>query len=162
VSLWVTNTSPLIFLAHLDRLDLLRHGGRRVCCPASVIEEVVARSDAASQAVRLVVEDWLEVREVQDRTAVDVLQADLGAGEAEAVILAKECGAEMLVLDDLDARRLAGRVGLSVVGTLGLLLAAKLRGDIPSLATEVERLEVAGFRIGVRLKQAVLGAAGER
>jgi len=93
---------------------------------------------------------------------MEVLQADLGPGEAEASVLAKECGAEMLVLDDLDARRFASRVGLSVVGTAGLLLAAKLRGDIPSLAADLDRLEVAGFRIGARLNQAVLAAAGER
>ena len=76
-------------------------------------------------------------------------------------MLAKELESQRLVVDDLDARRFAQRAGLSVVGTLGLLLAAKLRGELPSLRAEIERLESAGFHMSERLIVAVLSRAGE-
>jgi predicted nucleic acid-binding protein len=66
-----------------------------------------------------------------------------------------------VVIDDLDGRRFAYRLGLAPIGTLGLLLAARLRGDLPSLHQEIERLEAAGFRISGALRRAVLERAGE-
>jgi len=62
---------------------------------------------------------------------------------------------------DLDARRLAHRVGLAPVGTLGLLLAAKLRGEIRSLRAEMDCLRHAGFRVSPTLSKAILEQAGE-
>jgi predicted nucleic acid-binding protein len=64
-------------------------------------------------------------------------------------------------MDDLDARRFAHRVGLPAIGTLGLLLAARLRGDIPSVKAEIERLRGFGFWAGDALVEAVLKTAGE-
>jgi hypothetical protein len=66
-----------------------------------------------------------------------------------------------VVLDDLDARRFARRLGLGMVGTVGLLLAARLRGELPSLHQEIEQLEVLGFRVAPDLVEAVLRVAGE-
>ncbi|NJL28499.1 MAG: DUF3368 domain-containing protein [Thermoanaerobaculia bacterium] len=77
-------------------------------------------------------------------------------------MLAQETRATKLVLDDLDARRRARRLGLPVVGTVGLLLAAKLRGELPSVAIEVDRLQKLGFHASESLVAAVLDAAGEK
>lgn len=85
----------------------------------------------------------------------------LGSGEAEVIALAKERGATTVVLDDLDARRFARRVGLRPIGTLGLLLAARLRNELPSLSAEIARLRKVGFYAGDELVTAVLEAAGE-
>lgn len=87
--------------------------------------------------------------------------ADLDAGESEVIALALELEAERVILDDLDARRLAQRLGVVPVGTLGLLLAARLRGEIQSLRAELDRLQQAGFRVSPTLRQAVLREAGE-
>jgi predicted nucleic acid-binding protein len=93
---------------------------------------------------------------------VQFLQADLDQGEAEVIALAKEVHTDRIVMDDLDARRLARRVGFELVGTLGLLLAAHLRGEIPSVREEIERLVDFGFRAASSLVEAVLkGAEGE-
>lgn len=64
-------------------------------------------------------------------------------------------------MDDLDGRRFARRLGVIAVGTLGLLLAARLRGDLPSLRAEIERLRAGGFRVSSALVEAVLRTAGE-
>jgi predicted nucleic acid-binding protein len=77
------------------------------------------------------------------------------------IALAHESSAERIVMDDLDGRRFARRLGLEPVGTLGLLLAARLRGELGSLREEIERLEREGFRASPSLVAAVLLAVGE-
>jgi predicted nucleic acid-binding protein len=80
---------------------------------------------------------------------------------AEVIALASERAAERIVMDDLDGRRLARRLGLEPIGTLGLLLGAKLRGELGSLREEIERLEREGFRASHSIVEAVLREAGE-
>lgn len=161
MNLWVVDASPLIFLAKLDRLDLLRQAAEVVCLPRAVAAEIRAKPDMATLALEQALQTWLEVRPVDNYTAVELLLADLDLGEAEVIALAKIMCAERVVLDDLDARRFARRVGLRPIGTLGLLLAARLRGEIPSLRVEIQRLEKFGFRAAPALVTRVLHAAGE-
>lgn len=160
--IWVADTSALIFLAKLDRLDLLRQGAEKVVAPPVVLAELRGRPDEALPKIEAALSvGWLEVAPVQDRGMIPLLLAELDPGEAEVVALAQELGAERVVMDDLDARRFARRVGLVPVGTLGLLLAARLRGEISSLRDEIQRLQDEGFRVGQALLEEVLKAAGE-
>jgi predicted nucleic acid-binding protein len=78
MSLWVVDTSPLIFLAKLDRLDLLEKGADQVVAPQAVLREVVEQPDSASGEIEAATRSWLNVRTVQDQRLVDVLMADLG------------------------------------------------------------------------------------
>lgn len=161
MTVWVVDTSPLIFLAKLGHLDLLREGADTVYIPRAVLEEVRAKPDAAAQSIERACQTWLSVRPVGDRQAVEIVQADLDLGEAEVIALAREVGADRVVMDDLDARRFARRLGLEMIGTVGLLLAARLRGELPSIRQEIERLESLGLRVASSLVEAVLQAAGE-
>lgn len=161
MSCWVVDTSPLIFLASLDRLDLLETGAEEVFAPPAVLAEIRAREDRAAQEVDAASRSWLRSAAPVDRSAVEVLLQDLDAGEAEVIALAREVVADRVVMDDLAGRRYARRLGLPLVGTLGLLLAARLRGEISSLADEIERLQQAGFYASKALVTAVLRAAGE-
>jgi predicted nucleic acid-binding protein len=161
VSIWVVDTSPLIFLSKLGRLDLLQGQARTICAPQAVLDEIGAKTDEAAQAIEQASRSWLSVRQVGNRQAVEILLADLGPGEAEAIVLAKEVSADKVVMDDLDARRFARRVGLDLIGTMGLLLAARLRGDIPSLREEIAHLQGLGFHIAAPLAEALLREAGE-
>jgi uncharacterized protein len=161
MSLWVTDSSPLIFLAKLDRLDLLRKDAEEILAPPAVLREVAEQEDEATIQIGEARRTWLQVRPVKDLRLSNVLKRELGDGEAEAITLASETNAVRIVLDDLDARRLADRLGLKPVGTLGLLLSAKLRGEIPSLRAEIDRLRLAGFRAAPALVKEILRAAGE-
>jgi len=161
MSIWVVNTSPLVFLGNLGRLELLRHEGREVYIPRAVAEEIAEKPDAAAQAVQAACATWMQVGNVTDQTAVTLVQAALHKGEAEAIVLATELHAERLVLDDQDARRFAARCGLKIIGTLGILLAAKQRGAIVSLREEIDALIALGFRVNPQLVTAVLQSAGE-
>lgn len=161
MTVWVVDTSPLIFLAKLNRLDLLRKGADRILAPPAVLQEIHAHPDEVAAEIEEARTSWLQIQSVGDRGILEVLMADLDHGEAEAIVLAREVRAERIVMDDLDGRRFARRLGLAPVGTLGLLLAARLRGELPSLRQEIDRLEAAGFRVGEALRQAVLAEAGE-
>lgn len=159
--LWVADTSPLLFLARLDRLDILRQAADDIIAPPAVFREVGQHPDDACQKISDAQRSWLKARPVTDLSLVEVLLADLDAGEAEVLALAHELRADRVLLDGLDGRRLARRIGLAPVGTLGLLLAARLRGGIPSLRAEVQKLREAGFRAHPKLIEAVLREAGE-
>jgi predicted nucleic acid-binding protein len=161
MSIWITNTSPLIFLARLNRLDLLQRSAEEIITPPAVLREIAEHQDESAQKVAEARQTWLLEREVQEGHLLRVLRTELGDGEAEAIALALEVGAARVVLDDLDARRMADRLQLKTVGTLGLLLAAKLRGEIPSLREEIGRLRREGFRVAPALVEAVLREAGE-
>ncbi len=161
MSPWIVDAGPFVFLAKLDRLSVLRGPAPSVLMPAAAAREVLAHPDRATQALQRASSDWLEIVEVEDRLAAGLLLPSLGPGEAEVIALARERSATTVVLDDLDARRFARRVGLRPVGTLGLLLAARLRNELPSLRAEILRLEEAGFYASDALTAAVLEAAGE-
>jgi predicted nucleic acid-binding protein len=123
--------------------------------------EIRAKADEACQRIEQAANAWLKVQEVGNRATVQLLLADLDLGEAEVIALAKEINADRILLDDLDARRFARRVGLSAIGTVGILLTGRLQGKIPSLRDEIERLQAQGFRISKVLMEEVLKAAGE-
>ena len=123
----LVDASPLIYLARLGRLELLLLGVEEVLVPAVVLAEVRAKRDHSTEQVEQRLDSWLKICE---RTQADVLRflPDLGAGEREVMAQALQEGIVSVVLDDLDARRVARRLGLEPVGTVGLLLAAKKPG----------------------------------
>jgi hypothetical protein len=116
----------------------------------------------ATQELNDALQHHIQQMTVKDQTSVELLRADLDLGEAEVVVLAKALQAERVVMDDLDARRFARRVGLEPVGTLGILLAARHKGQLASLEDEIERLAAHVFRVSPGLAARVLEAAGER
>jgi uncharacterized protein len=132
-----------------------------VLVPPAVLGEIAEQDDEAKRQIEKAQRTWLNVRPVRDVRLLAVLKRELGDGEAEAITLALETHAARIVLDDLDARRLADRLGLRLVGTLGLLLASKLRGEIPSLRAEIDRLRRGGFRASPALVEEILRSADE-
>ncbi len=150
----VSNTSPVLNLAIIDQLVLLRKQFGEVWIPPAVLKELRPEEDLpGSSAVREAREaGWLRVKAVKDRPLVQVLRRDLDQGEAEAIALALRVKAEWTLLDERDARRVAKSLGLKVTGVLGILLRAQREGKLPSLRTAMEQLrEKAGFRIGAEL-----------
>lgn len=147
----VSNTSPLLNLAIIDRLDLVRQQFETVqVAPAVVAElrldEALPGCDVLQHSID---QGWIQVQEVHDRALVQVLQRDLDWGEAETIALALQLGAGRVLLDEREARRMAKSLHLKVTGVLGILLRAKNEGQIPSLRQETDLLqERAGFRKG--------------
>jgi predicted nucleic acid-binding protein len=98
----VSNTSPLLNLAIIGRLDLLRQQLDKVHVPPAVIAELRLDEPLPGCAAiqRAVETGWIEVHEVQDEALVQVLQRELDRGEAEAIALALQMKADRLLLDE--------------------------------------------------------------
>ena len=110
----VLNTSPIIFLSKVDSLKLL----------ADCIDEIYAPTAVIDELHEYTLPEFIKVRTLS-ATGAAYVQGALGRlhqGELEAIVLAQEIAADYVVLDDLLARRKAQRLGLDVIGTLGLLL----------------------------------------
>ena len=105
---------------------------------------------------------WIQLSAVANRDLVHLLRQDLDPGEAEAVAPAVEISADWLVMDERLGRETARHFGLRGVGLIGVLSAAKPRGDVLALHPLLDQLrDVAGFRISSALYEQVLRDAGE-
>ena len=90
------------------------------------------------------------------------LEKDIDAGESEAIVLAIEQPAELLLLDDKFARTVAVNMGVTIMGTVGILIWAKQAGLIPSLQDELQKLmQQANFRLGKHVINRALSVVGE-
>lgn len=106
---------------------------------------------------------WIQRRGVSNQNLAVVLRRDLDRGEAETLALAMELKADLVLLDEQEARRAAIRLGLRPVGVLGTLLEAKRLGAIEEVRSLLDALRhQAGFFLGERLYQQILERAGER
>lgn len=145
----VTNTTCLIGLERIGQLDLLPQVFPIVFAPLAVQTEV-----------RIAV-SWLTVQAVQNPAVVATLMTQMDVGEAEVLALAMELGDVVVILDDKKARRVAEKIGLRVIGTVGMLLRAKRKGVIAEVKPLLTALEQADFRIADALRQNALRLAEE-
>jgi uncharacterized protein len=121
----VSDSSPLIHLAKIEALELISRLYSRILIPPAVWREVVEESDGRPGAVEMekaVAAGWMVKQAAKNETLVVALRQTLDNGEAEAIALATELHPESVLLDDKLARQMARRLGVSVTGTLGVLL----------------------------------------
>ena len=147
----VSNTSPILNLAIVGHIALLREQFGEIIIPPAVLAELRVDDDlSGSENVRAVLKaGWLRVAQFESSALVRVLERDLDRGEAEAIAVAIELNAEHILLDEREGRRIAKTLGLTVSGVLGVLVKARLDGRLPSLREAREALRTqAGFRIG--------------
>ena len=117
----VSNSSPLIALARIDRLDLLASFYKRILIPTEVHHEVTVAGREPPGAEEVRNARWIEVASSTDppHPLLTAACKDLGAGERAAILLAQSLRADHVLLDEWKARRVARDGGLSVVGCLG-------------------------------------------
>jgi predicted nucleic acid-binding protein len=157
----VSNATPLIAMAMADRFDLLREIFGRIFIPPGVYEEVVEEGAERFGATEVRQAAWIQVIEAKDKLAVEVLEDDLGKGESETIVLAREMQADWVLVDERLARRKLELLDVPAIGTLGILLKAKELGLLPAIRPEVDRLRARGFRLARQAYQDVLEMAGE-
>ncbi len=157
---WVSNASPLITLAAIDRLDIFAALNTEVRVPATVLAEVGAGAvaDRADDRVRQSGRFAL-VADVP--IGAEVLRWGLDPGEAQAISQALETKAKGAILDDLAGRRCAQALGLRVIGTLGLIARAKRVGVIAEAAPVIAAVRDAGLYLSDELVRDVLKELGE-
>ena len=160
----VGDTSPILNLAIIGRLNLLRGQFREIRLPIAVQFELGRISDpeARKEIPQSFEDGWIKPRALRADKIAGLLAATLDPGEAEAIALALELSADLILLDERDGRNAAEHAGLRVTGVLGVLLRAKNDGQIERLRPEVEALRTrARFFLSARLQHEVLGTAGE-
>ncbi|MFH1742478.1 MAG: DUF3368 domain-containing protein [bacterium] len=159
----IANSSVLIALSTIHREGLLiQRFPEGILVPRSVWHEVVEQGSGQKGADRISAAPWITVLDVKDTELVSFLRLYIDQGEAEAIALFREEKAEVLLLDEKDARRVARHNGIPVLGTVGILIWAKRNGLIDSLSAELDALQEQGnFRLSQQVCQEALRTVGE-
>jgi predicted nucleic acid-binding protein len=154
----VCNPSPISNLAAINQLLLLQQVYGAVTIPEAVATEIAKVGLLYSQAESVPFQSWISMQSVTNSIRVQQLQSKkLDLGEAEAIALAIELEAELLVIDEQLGRKIAAQAGLNIIGLLGVLLEAKKRNLIQKVMPIMDELMIqAGFRIGASLYVEVL------
>jgi len=162
----VADTSPLFYLARLEKLSLLPDLYGSIAVPERVWNEALAGGrrypDILPSLHAGAAQQWIAIHPATDLPHPPQI-AKLDAGEQDAILLAQALGADCLLIDDLRGRESAQALGLTVKGTLAILAEAKTAGLIPSLARVYRALRVeTTFRFSRELEKELLLDAGER
>lgn len=158
----VSNTSPLTNLAAIGQFNLLRGLYAEVHIAEGVWAELNAGGQRWPGTDEVDAADWIEQHAAQNQALVTALRRDLDRGEAESIALALELEADLVLLDEQEGRRHAKRMGLRVVGVVGILLEAKAAGLVEEIRPHLDALrQTAGFYLSESLYQYALELAGE-
>ncbi|WP_368011824.1 DUF3368 domain-containing protein [Laspinema palackyanum] len=164
----VSNSSPLIALAKIGEFELLHSLYEELWIPEAVREEVarVGQDSAEIEKNRPGIEEvrgatWIRRVNVSNLAAVQILRGRLDAGESEAIVLALELNADLLLIDEARGRRVAEAEGITTSGTVGTLVAAKTKGLIWEVTPLLKALVASGFRMSQDLYEMARQIAGE-
>jgi predicted nucleic acid-binding protein len=159
----VSNTSPVSNLASIGRLDLLKSQFSEVRIPSAVAQELKAHPDpTAIAAIDSALHQWIRILPPQDTPLYRMLRRQVDPGEAEAIALATDLKGDIVIIDEQEGRALARQVGLSITGTLGVLLRAKRSGILQLIKPEIQALRNrTRFFLSASLEAEILSAAGE-
>ena len=153
----VADSSPLIYLSRVGAIHLLPALFDEVVVPRAGWDEAVERRPSAPGISALLQASWLRV--VDDPS----IELDLGLdpGETAAIILAESLRADLLLIDERAGRKVAQARGLTVRGTLGVLVQARQSEVLPALKPVLDALVAEGFRIAPALIREALAHVGE-
>jgi predicted nucleic acid-binding protein len=156
----VSNTTPIISLLKLNRLDLFQKLYSKLNIPLAVYQEIEAgKTKGYYQDLSEI--EWINVVEIQNKQAIKYF-LDLDAGEAEAIVLATEIDADLIILDEKLGRFHAKHADLKVTGTIGVLIKAKSEGLVKELKPLLDELTSRDVWISEKLKEEILKKVGER
>lgn len=160
----VSNTSPVMNLAVVGLLNLLRRQFGEVIVPEAVIAELRLDTDfpGTENIRRAISEGWLREEKVENRQMVLALRRELDNEEAEAIALALQLKINLILMDEREGRSSAKSMGLTPIGILGILIRAKQDGEVNSVREILNRLRSeAGFYVSDELMQNILLEIGE-
>ena len=156
----IVNSTPLVAFWAIGRLDILRLLFNEIMIPPAVREEFLSAEKEARRK-NLRDEKWIRVAELENPNRIGAF-AGLDQGEAEALALAEEQNASLVLIDERKARRYAERLKLPLSGTLGALLLAKEEKIIFAVSPLLKAIQEAGLYLHDDLVEQVLHMAGEK
>lgn len=146
----ITDTSCFILLDKINAFDVLQGLFHNVTTTPEIQREFGSDLPA-----------WIEIRPVKDMILMEVLKESVDPGEASAIALAMETPDSLIIIDDLKGRKLAARMELNFIGTLGLLLKAKEHCVIPLIKPYIDKIQATDFRISQSIVNYILEQAKE-
>lgn len=129
----IVNSTPLIALCHVDSLDILKKLYGEITIPQAVYNEISVKKDSVCKYQVDSSLDWIHIENIKNEMAKEMFKTQLHEGEVEVMILAKEKEADVIIIDDKNAKKHAKYLKLPVTGTLGVLIKAKKEGYIDKL-----------------------------
>ena len=140
----IADAGPIIAFARIGRLALLPQVVGELVVPDAVYEELVVKGGDRPGAEEVRRGEGIQRHTLRNRQALTQLPRSLAQGECEAILLAEEEGATLLV-DERKARETAEQRGIEVVGSLWVLKEAKQRGMILAVRPIIEELLAIGY-----------------
>lgn len=146
----IADSSCLILLEKIGELALLHR----------VFGEIAVTKEVANEFGEIL-PDWFNVVEVKNQSFQKMLEASLGVGESSAIAYAVDIAGCLLIIEDLKGRRMAEKLGITITGTLGVMVEARLSGVIGSVIPLLEKIRETDFRLTRELEENILNKAGE-
>ncbi len=142
----VSNSTPLIALSQVNRLDIIKELFGSIIIPDAVFIEVAVDKKGRAGKDEVSIAKWIRTMKVSNPLAADFLSVNLDPGEAEAITLSKEIKANLLLIDDKDGRKAAKSVDIPITGTVGVLL-RYYEGKKEDFKLALDELIAKGFRL---------------
>ena len=118
----IVNSTPLIVLSNVDKLEILKMLYGEITIPRAVYEEISAKPDSICKKMVDESLEWIKIQNIQNEMAKLMFKSQLHDGEVEVMILAKEKEADLVIIDDGNARKYAKYLELTLTGTIGVLI----------------------------------------
>lgn len=160
----ISDTSAITNLAAIQYLQLLPQLYNQITIPEAVYRELAEIDPPVPGTLEVQMASWLEVRQVVNRNVVERLQVEvrLDPGESEAIALALELNADLLLIDERRGRAEANRLGVRITGLLGILVEAKQKKLIVNVKPLMDSLiATSDFRVSSALYSQILDIVDE-
>lgn len=138
----IADTSCLILLDKIRELNLLNQLFGEITITQEIADEFSSE-----------LPNWFKIEHTVNKTYQKILEASLDRGEASAIAFAIEQKDCLLIIDDYKGRKFAEQLGIKITGTLGVLVQAKLSGQINSVKPILEKIKKTDFRLNIRARK---------
>ncbi|MBS1538493.1 MAG: DUF3368 domain-containing protein [Bacteroidetes bacterium] len=146
----ISDTSCLIILSNIREIDLLQ----------KLYGKIITTKEVASEFGQTLPQ-WIMIKSPSDSYRQLILELQIDKGEASAIALALENPNSTVIIDDFKARKVAQQLGITITGTIGVIVKAKLLGIIPSIKPILQKIRQTDFRISKEIEQQALTEAKE-
>ena len=146
----ISDTSCFIILSKIGELDILQ----------KLYGQIITTSDISDEFGEIL-PSWVLIKDVHNKQSQKILEMQIDKGESSAIALALEMEYCTIIIDDFKARKVAQNLGLSVTGTIGVIVKAKLNGIIPSIKPLINKIRQTNFRLSAEIEALALEQAKE-
>ena len=147
----ISDTSCLIALSKIERLDLLK----------DLYQEIIITNDVY-QEFGGSLPDWINIAEVKDKQKQKDIEKRLDKGEASSIALALEVESTTLIIDEIKGRKIAQSFNIDIIGTIGVIILADKKGLISDVTSVILRLANKGFRLSDKLINKIIEKYGRK